>query len=142
MKTPNKYKILLTLPLLVVAIMLMSSTVIELQQKAAWVAPTSADAMVNPLKGNTESIASGKKLYTMYCVACHGDKGKGDGIAAASLNPKPANHSSDKVQSQSDGAIFWKLTNGRSPMASYEKILNVQQRWQLVNYIRTLKATK
>jgi mono/diheme cytochrome c family protein len=141
-KTLYKCKILLIFPISVVAIILMSANVIELQQKAAWVAPASADAMVNPLKGSAESIAPGKKLYATYCVPCHGDKGKGDGIAAASLNPKPANHSSDKVQSQSDGAIFWKLTNGRSPMASYEKILSVQQRWQLVNYIRTLKATK
>jgi len=77
-----------------------------------------------------------------YCVPCHGNKGKGDGVAAAALKPKPADHSSQKVQSQTDGAIFYKITTGRLPMAPYKDILNTTQRWQLVNYIRTLAALK
>ena len=103
-----------------------------------WKAPPDADKLSNPLKGNTAATASGKKLYTQFCVVCHGDKGKGDGIAGISLNPRPANHSSLKVQSQTDGAIFWKITTGRPPMASYTKSLTETQRWQLVNYIREL----
>ena len=97
--------------------------------------------MVNPLKGQPDAIAAGKKLYGTYCAVCHGNKGKGDGIAAAGLNPKPADHTSAKVQNQTDGAIFWKITNGRAPiasMASYEKTLTETQRWQLVDFIRTL----
>lgn len=116
-----------------------SSTVIKLQQKTPWVAPSSADTIKNPLKGNADATTAGKKLYATYCVVCHGDKGKGDGIAAAGLNPRPADHTSAKVQSQTDGAIFWKLTNGRPPMASYAKTLTVTQRWQVINYMRTLK---
>jgi mono/diheme cytochrome c family protein len=107
-----------------------------------WKAPPEADKLSNPLKGNTAATASGKKLYTQFCVICHGEKGKGDGIAGISLNPRPANHSSQKVQSQTDGAIFWKITTGRPPMASYTKTLTEIQRWQLVNYIRELGAHK
>lgn len=142
MKRIYKYRILIMVPVAAAAITLMSLTKVELQQAkpAAWVAPASADTMKNPYKGSPDATVAGKKLYTTYCVACHGEKGKGDGPAAASLNPRPANHSSEKVQKQSDGAIFWKLTTGRSPMASYAKILTTQQRWQLVDYIRTLKA--
>lgn len=105
-----------------------------------WSAPASADATVNPLKGDIASVAAGKKIYTQLCVVCHGDKGKGDGIAGASLNPHPADHSLPKFQKQSDGAIFWKISTGRPPMASYEKILTPTQRWQVVNYLRTLSA--
>lgn len=122
------------------AFVLMSATGEKMQQRAPWVAPKSVDTIKNPLKGNTQSIAAGKKIYAMYCVVCHGDKGKGNGIAASGLNPRPADHTSAKFQAQSDGAIYWKLTTGNPPMASYAKTLTTEQRWQVVNYMRTLKA--
>ncbi len=109
-------------------------------QTTPWVAPASADQLKNPFANNAEATKKGKKLYNQLCNICHGDKGKGDGMAGAALTPKPANFTSDKVQSQSDGAIFWKLTEGRAPMASYRDILKEEERWQLVNYIRTLKS--
>jgi len=108
------------------------------QQTGEWIAPEEADALVNPYKNNTEATKEGKKQFNQLCAICHGNKGKGDGIAGAALNPKPANFTTVKFQSQTDGAIFWKMTNGRSPMASYKEILTDDQRWQLVNYLRTL----
>ena len=84
-------------------------------------------------------LLKGKKLYNQMCAVCHGAKGKGDGVAGAALNPKPTNFTSASVQAQTDGAIFWKITEGRSPMASYKTILKEEQRWQLVNYLRTFK---
>jgi mono/diheme cytochrome c family protein len=134
----------LLLTLIGATIFLMSmSSESKVQAKEAWVAPASADKVANPLKGQPDAIAAGKKLYSTYCAVCHGAKGKGDGIAAAGLNPKPADHTSAKVQNQTDGAIYWKITTGRAPiasMASYEKTLTETQRWQLVDFIRTLKA--
>ena len=103
-----------------------------------WVAPAAAAGVANPLKGNAEATEAGKKTYTTYCVVCHGNKGKGDGIAASGLQVQPADHTSAKVQGQSDGALFWKMTEGRSPMPPYKGVLSETQRWQLVNYIRTL----
>ena len=103
-----------------------------------WKAPATADASKNPLTCNAAATADGKKIYTTYCVACHGDKGKGDGVAAAGLQKQPADHTSSAVQSQTDGAIFWKISEGRNPMPSYKAMLSETQRWQLVNYIRTL----
>jgi mono/diheme cytochrome c family protein len=107
-------------------------------QSTPWVAPKDADNVKNPLAGNAAAVADGKTLYVANCGPCHGDKGKGDGPAAQGLNPKPADHTSVSVQSQSDGAIFWKLSEGRTPMPSYKKIFSDQQRWELVNFIRTL----
>ncbi len=102
-----------------------------------WLAPASSSSLINPFKNDANATAEGKKTYVHLCVVCHGDKGKGDGMAGLALTPRPANLTISKVQSQSDGAIFWKLTNGRPPMASYQQTLSESQRWQLVDYIRT-----
>lgn len=107
--------------------------------QSTWVAPKSADAISNPLQNDQTSIAKGKKLYQQLCAVCHGDKGKGDGIASAALTPKPANFTSEKIWKQTDGAIFWKLTEGKTPMASYKESLTVTERWQIVNYLKSLK---
>ncbi len=104
-----------------------------------WLAPQSAKSMDNPLQGNAAATAEGKKIFNQFCAVCHGDKGKGDGIGGTTLNPKPRNFSLPKTQDQADGEFFWKLTEGRPPMASYKNILTATQRWQLVNYIRTFK---
>ena len=103
-----------------------------------WVAAKDADNLKNPLAGNTSVIADAKTVYVSYCTPCHGDKGRGDGPAAPGLNPKPADHTSAAVQSETDGSLFWKLSEGRSPMPGYKKILTDQQRWELINYIRSL----
>ena len=111
-------------------------------QMKVFVAPKSADDITNPLKGKADATAEGKKSYTSYCTPCHGDKGKGDGLAAAGLNKPPADHTSAAFQSQSDGAIFWKLNEGNAPMPGYKKVLTETQLWQLVNYMRTLAKSK
>lgn len=104
-----------------------------------WTAPASADKIVNPLKGDANAAVNGQKLYKVLCVICHGAKGKGDGAAGAGLTPKPTNLTTTEFQSQTDGAIFWKIGTGRPPMASYETTIPVNKRWEIINYIRTLK---
>jgi mono/diheme cytochrome c family protein len=104
-----------------------------------WKAPAAAKNISNPLTNNSDATAEGKKLYTNMCVVCHGNKGRGDGIAGMTLKPKPSNLTQSLVQDQTDGEIFWKITEGRAPMASYKEILSQEQRWQLVNYLRLLK---
>ena len=107
-------------------------------QKPPWTSPKEADNVKNPSAGNASAIADGKALYIANCSPCHGDKGKGDGIAAPGLNPKPADHTSVAVQNETDGSLFWKLSEGRAPMPAYKKVFSEQQRWALINYIRTL----
>lgn len=131
----NKFKIVFA-PILMI---LLIGPKDALSQSADWVAPKSTDDLTNPLQGNAEAILSGKKLYTQFCSVCHGDKGKGDGIAGLSLKPKPANFTTATIQAQTDGALYWKLTMGRPPMAPYKEILTETKRWQLVNYIRSFK---
>ncbi len=129
----NRYSFLVILILMV----MMGNVIIA--QESSWVAPKYANGLINPLKGKSKSITEGKEIYNQMCVLCHGINGKGNGEAGLTLEKKPANFLSINVIDQSDGAIFWKITVGRAPMASYEDLLTEEQRWNLVNYIRELE---
>jgi mono/diheme cytochrome c family protein len=104
-----------------------------------WVAPKSSNDMKNPFTGDAIATAKGKNMFKQMCALCHGMKGDGNGGGGVSLNPKPADFLALRVKDESDGAIFWKMTEGLPPMASYKDLLTEDQRWQLVNYIRALQ---
>jgi mono/diheme cytochrome c family protein len=116
------------------AVGVLSIGAVAVWAQGPWTAPPEAKATKNPEKG----VGNAKKSVETNCVSCHGAGGKGDGVAAAALPAKPADWTSDKVQSQSDGEIFWKISNGRGPMPPW-KHLPDKERWELVNYIRSLK---
>ncbi len=105
-------------------------------QDPRWRAPEEAVSRSNPLATHSEATAGGHKLFLRNCAECHG-------AAGAGLEKK---HSADLqlpfVQSQTDGTLFWKITNGNAGrgMPSFSKLPELQ-RWQLVLYIRTLKAS-
>jgi len=103
-----------------------------------WKAPERAARRKNPIPSDANSIAVGKVVYAKECFSCHGATGKGDGPAAAALEKSPGNLSDPKMWEQTDGALFWKITTGRKPMASYENLLTEEQRWHVINYTRTL----
>ncbi len=105
-----------------------------------WEAPAGADSLHNPLKGSAKATEAGRVLYNTTCAFCHGPGGKGKGRGARGLKPQPKDLTSQKVQRQSDGAIFWKISHGNPPMAAYKSAYSEKQRWQLVNYIRKLAA--
>jgi len=105
--------------------------------QAAWEAPAMEKGKKNPLQADAAAVAKGKKVADVNCVSCHGAKGKGDGAAAAALNPKPADWTSKKVQAESDGELFWKISTGRGAMPSW-KFLPENDRWALVRYLRSL----
>ena len=109
-------------------------------QSTPWTVPKSAVALKNPQASDAASIKNGKTLYQAYCTPCHGDKGKGDGPASASLNPKPADHTSAMVQAESDGALYYKISEGHAhtAMPPFKAVLNADQRWAIINYMRTL----
>ena len=109
------------------------------QAQGPWNCPAAEKAKKSPMAKSDGAVAAGKKATVdKACTACHGDGGKGDGPGAAALNPKPADWTSPKVQTQTDGELFWKISNGRGAMPPW-KHLPEKERWELVNYIRTLK---
>jgi len=110
-------------------------------QKGRWIAPASAKKIKNPvaIKKRASAAKKGAAIFKMRCVVCHGKSAHGDGPGSKALNPKPANLTSERVQQQTDGEIFWKITNGRNGMIKWGPILSEKDRWNLVNFVRTLK---
>ena len=108
------------------------------QAPGPWEAPAADKGKKNPVPGGANAIAAGKKIAQTNCVTCHGQGGKGDGPAAVALNPKPADWTSKRVQDESDGEIFWKISNGRGAMPPW-KHLPENDRWQVIHFIRSLK---
>ena len=106
--------------------------------KAHWASPKDASERINPIKSDKDSISRGAKSYATLCVSCHGDKALGDGVLAASLDPKPTNL---KAMSggHKDGDFAWKIANGRGPMPAWGSTLNEKEIWDLVNFIQDLK---
>lgn len=96
----------------------------------------------NPMPGDEASITRGANLFEVHCQMCHGQTGEGTGpIAAFLINYKPANLTSPVVQSKSDGSIFLTITNGlEGRMPPLNENLTVSERWDVVNFVRTLQA--
>jgi mono/diheme cytochrome c family protein len=94
----------------------------------------------NPIEADDASVARGAELYDIHCKMCHGATAEGNGPIAPFLVPnKPANLTSSIVQSKSDGSIFLTITNGvEGKMPALNENLLVPDRWDVVNFIRTL----
>lgn len=103
-----------------------------------WKAPARASKRKNPVSADEKSLAAGKAVYVRDCLSCHGAAGKGDGPAAKDLPKKSGDLSDPKMWEQTDGALFWKISEGKAPMTGYEKLLGEEDRWHVVNYLRTL----
>ena len=97
----------------------------------------------NPTKADDASIARGAELYNINCKMCHGQTAQGNGPIAAFLANKPANLTSPVVQAKNDGSIFLTITNGvAGKMPALNENFTISERWDLVNYVRTLKANE
>lgn len=108
-----------------------------------WTAPAQAASQPNPLAADPGAKARGKALYDSACAACHGPKGKGDGPAGAFLQRggariRPRDLSDPALAQESDGALFWKISEGRTPMPAFHETLSDEQRWEVVTFVRTL----
>jgi mono/diheme cytochrome c family protein len=94
----------------------------------------------NPVPADDVSISRGKTLFTINCIMCHGETGEGNGPIGALIANKPANLTSIITQSKTDGALFLTITNGvEGKMPPMVENLTVRDRWDVINYIRTLK---
>lgn len=89
---------------------------------------------------DADAVKAGKDIWTQQCKSCHGVKGLGDGAKAEKLEISCGDFSSKDVQGLSDGALYWKITEGRKPMPSFKTKLSDTERWQVVAYMRTLAA--
>src|SRR3954471_19166884 len=125
----------------VIFTVLIASAFIALREepsKGKWSAPATEAQKKNPVAVTESSLGAGRKIYLKTCAMCHGKSGDADGPAVIELNIHPAKLSDPKLSTESDGSLFWKITNGKKPMPAYGKRLSETDRWTLVNYVRTL----
>lgn len=112
--------------------------------KNTWELPDDADKTKNPVASSAESIAKGKELYNERtkgnCVFCHGETGAGNEANLARLRRKPADISNkERMAAMTDGELFWKISKGITGiMPAGERRMSEEERWHVVNYIRTL----
>ncbi|HZN09176.1 MAG TPA: cytochrome c [Pyrinomonadaceae bacterium] len=112
--------------------------------KNTWELPDDADKTKNPTTSSEESIAKGKELYLTRdkgnCVFCHGETGAGNEANLARLRRKPADISNkERMTAMTDGELFWKISKGiNGIMPAGERRMSEEERWHVVNYIRTL----
>lgn len=86
------------------------------------------------------SLTDGRKIYLKRCAACHGKTGNGDGYDAIDLGLHPAKFTEPKLRLESDGALYWKISTGKKPMPDYGRRLSPTDRWDVINYLRTLSG--
>ncbi|MFA6923273.1 MAG: cytochrome c [Bacteroidales bacterium] len=129
MKSISKVKKITVITVLPVIAFFMMSLVINQGDGV----PEKYKNMKNPVKSEKESIASGKELYTKNCKMCHGAEGKGGKMAGKS------DFTSKEFKAFTDGEIFYYTTEGFGKMPAYKnKIKGDNDRWNLVNYMRSL----
>jgi mono/diheme cytochrome c family protein len=116
--------------------------------KNTWELPEDADKTKNPVATSPESIAKGKELYLERtkgnCIFCHGETGAGNEANLPRLRRKPADISSkERMKDMTDGEVFWKISKGITGiMPAGEKRMSEEERWHVVNYVRTLVKDK
>ncbi|PID91278.1 MAG: hypothetical protein CSA96_09205 [Bacteroidetes bacterium] len=104
-----------------------------LSRAQVWEVPADQAAVENPSEYILKNVERGKELYLLNCKSCHGDPGKNNPLA---LSPLPVDIASAQMQENSDGALFYKISQGRGTMPPFASTLPENDRWMLVNFIR------
>ena len=94
----------------------------------------------NPTMDFDSSIIRGEGMFIKNCSKCHGLNGNGYGVVAHGFTTFPRQlWVWNNTGPETDGYLFWFITNGRSDMPPWGLILSENERWDLINYIKTIK---
>jgi S-disulfanyl-L-cysteine oxidoreductase SoxD len=96
------------------------------------------DFPVNPVPADEVSLQRGGILYGIHCQLCHGEQGHGDGHLAHRFDRTPQNLTAPSISAEFDGAVYLTITQGFGQMPSLAENLSPRERWDVVNYVRTL----
>ena len=123
---------------LLLALLLVAVAYAYFQENKPWIIPEEAKARKNPLQPSEAALKSAKALYVESCANCHGDGGKGDGSEAPRYDPRPADFTDAlHMNTATDGALFYQISQGRKPMPAFKRRMTEDQRWQLVLLVRS-----
>ena len=104
-----------------------------------WIAPADQKGLVNPQEYNLTNVKKGKELYLKNCKSCHGDPGKNNILP---LVPPPVDITTERMQKNTEGELFYKITNGRGAMPQFKATISDDDRWRIVNYITNFSPQK
>ena len=114
-------------------LILLLLSVSEGKSAVDWQVPDEYNTMANPVTFNNANVRAGRDLWDKNCKSCHGDPGKFNALA---LVPPPPDATSEVMQANSDGGLFYKITYGRGAMPQFETTLSVDDRWKVITFIR------
>jgi mono/diheme cytochrome c family protein len=95
-----------------------------------------------PLPVTQEVVARGRARYAIFCSACHGLTGNGDGMIVRRGFRRAASFNDDRLRQAPVGHFFDAITNGWGAMPSYAAQIPVQDRWAIIAYIRALQVSQ
>lgn len=93
---------------------------------------------VNPIPADASSLQRGEILYDMHCGLCHGPGGTGDGPLAKYFPRTPENLVGERASAEFDGSVYLVIQQGFGEMPPLAENLTVRERWDVINYVRTL----
>ena len=126
------------LGVLVVFVIVATAGSVVVYSLSDWKAPAQARSRQNPVPPTQQAIGLGMSSYSDRCQNCHGEDGNGKGERAEKLSVAPSDFTDAHAMSQmTDGELFWKISEGHRPMPGFKGKLSEEERWQLVDYIRT-----
>jgi hypothetical protein len=100
-----------------------------------WTVPADRKARLSPFKFTVESVKGGEKLYNINCKSCHGTPGMAN--FQANLKPQPPDPVTEKLQGNTDGELYYKISTGRGPMPSFRNSLSAAETWTVISYLRS-----
>jgi mono/diheme cytochrome c family protein len=106
---------------------------------AANAVPAAARDLSNPVAADPASVERGRQVYLANCSACHGVRADGGGPTAPDIVPRPGTIL-EAVRAATPGELYYRITNGYvgTPMPAFSSSLTESERWDLVNYLRSL----
>jgi mono/diheme cytochrome c family protein len=138
MDSREKFNLRKTLFISLLALIVVS-IVLGVTHRGQWNIPEEAKRRENPIHSSREALNAARVLYGDHCVRCHGKTGKGDGADATKFSTSPRDLTdTSRMSEQSDGELFYKISEGRRPMPEFKTKLTEEQRWQMVLLMRSM----
>ncbi len=118
----------------ILIIILISKLVLPVLRAQEWIVPEEKKGRLSTFPFDDNTKKAGEKLFTVTCMSCHGSPGKGNFLK---LVPPPGDPATEKIQHNTDGEIFYKVTEGKGQMPAFKSVLTQTEIWNIISYLRS-----